>query len=151
MFGKISAFQNADLILRLHTSKVEILLLFLFHSPSAWWLCRRRSLCEQRSQTQNTDGQKKKERELDKHQTDWEALWAKSWIPAVYLIVKRSVGPLFDGSLLLLIPDLDNHAGVNVLPHQLPGFCDVNGNLWNKVEINSQVHFLMKPNPIVTL
>lgn len=45
------------------------------------------------------------------------------------LIVKRSVGPLFDGSLLLLIPDLDHHAGVDVLPHQLPGFCDVDGNL----------------------
>lgn len=40
---------------------IWILVLFLFHSPSAWWLCRRRSLCEQRSQTQNTDGQKKRE------------------------------------------------------------------------------------------
>lgn len=77
---------------------------------------------------------------------DWEALWAESWIPAVYLIIKRSVCPLFNGGLFLLISDLDNHAGVNVFPNQLPGFCDVNGNLWNKVKINSQLHFLMKPN-----
>lgn len=74
-----------------------------------------------------------------------------NWISAAYLIVKRSVGALFNWSLLLLISDLHNHAGVNVFPNQLPGFCDVNGNLWNKVKINSQLYFLMKPILIDTI
>lgn len=71
---------------------------------------------------------------------DWEADSAESWNPAVYLIVKRGIGPLFNRSLFLFISDLNNHAGVNVFPNQLSGFCDVNGNLENKVRINSQLY-----------
>lgn len=129
------------------------LFLFLFYSLSAWWLCRKRSLCEQRSQTQNTDGHKREgEKRIKCYQMAREAQrWIMDsternygwnmrdqlWIHTVYLIVKRSVGPLFDWSLFLLISDLNNHAGVDVFPNQLPGFCDVNGNLWNKVKRNS--------------
>lgn len=72
------------------------------------------------------------------------------WIHIVYLIVKRSVGPLFDWTLFLLISNLNNHAGVDVFPNQLPGFCDVNGNLWNKVKRNSRLYFLMKASLVVT-
>lgn len=48
----------------------------------------------------------------------------------LYLIVKGSVGPFFDRSVFLLISKLNNHAGVDVISYQLPGFCDVDGNLW---------------------
>lgn len=145
MFGKLSTFQRSIQKTDLIWSHERRLLC----SPLAWWLCRRRSLCEQRNQTQNTDGEKigggKNE------QIDWEALWDELWILWVYLIVKRSIGPFFNRGLFLLISDLNNHAGVNVFPHQLPGFCDVDGDLWNKVKINSQTQFWMSPSPLCCL
>lgn len=52
-------------------------------------------------------------------------------IRTFYLIEKGSIGPFFDRSLFLLITDLDNNTGVDVFSHQLPGLCDVYGNLWD--------------------
>lgn len=46
-----------------------------------------------------------------------------------YLIIKGSIGSFFDRRLLLLVSDLNHHTGVDVLPHQLSGFCDVDGDL----------------------
>lgn len=68
---------------------------------------------------------KEKEGQMKRYQMDQDELW----VLTVYLIVKRSVGPFFDRSLFLLVSDLNNHAGVDVFPNQLPGFCDVNGDL----------------------
>lgn len=53
-----------------------------------------------------------------------------------YLVVKGSVGPLFDWSLFLLISDLNDHTGVDVFSHQLSGLSDVDGNLWDKNRLN---------------
>lgn len=51
-----------------------------------------------------------------------------------YLVVKRSVGSFFDRRLFLFIANLNHHAGVNVFPHKLSGFCDIDGNLQDKLQ-----------------
>lgn len=102
----------------------EMLICCFVYSPSAWWLCRRRPLCVQRSQTRDTGGEKR-----------WGQLDSQKSKITVFvmiysdLIVKGSVGSFFDWSLFLLITDLNHHTGVDVFSHQLPGLCDVNGNL----------------------
>lgn len=64
-----------------------------------------------------------------------------------YLVVKGSVGPLFDWSLFLLISDLDDHTGVDVFSHQLSGLSDVDGNLWDKNHQNlyRYIYFCLYP------
>lgn len=116
------------------------LIVFVPLTVSLMILSKKISLWAKKSNTKYWWTKKRGGKTIKWNEMDWEALWAQSWLPAVYLIVKRSVGPFFNRSLFLLISDLNNHAGVNVFPNQLPGFCDVNGNLWNKVKISSQLH-----------
>lgn len=51
-----------------------------------------------------------------------------------YLVVKGRVGRFLHRRLLLLVSDLDHHAGVDVFSHQLSGLRDVNGNLLVRVK-----------------
>lgn len=49
-----------------------------------------------------------------------------------YFIIKWAVGSFLHCALLLLVPDLNDHNGINVLTHQLAGLGDGDGNLQHK-------------------
>lgn len=54
---------------------------------------------------------------------------------ATYFIVKWAVGSFLHCALLLLVPDLNDHNGIDVLTHQLAGLGDGDGNLQHKAHV----------------